>query len=103
MKGRLNLRRWAALVTALILTVVLWGSSVFVFTHLSHECTGRNCRVCHELEICVSAISVISEAIGTATAVVVSCQIINYTVLPYFAGLFLCPVSLVDLKIRMDD
>ncbi|WP_349669588.1 AraC family transcriptional regulator [Lacrimispora sp.] len=103
MKGRLNLRRWTALVVALVLTVVLWGSSVFVFTHLSHDCTGRHCRVCHELAICVSAISVISEAIGTAAVVAASFQFIKYTVLPYFAGLFLCPKSLVDLKIRMDD
>ncbi|GLB28357.1 hypothetical protein LAD12857_02800 [Lacrimispora amygdalina] len=103
MKGRFNLRQWAALVTALILTVVLWSSSFFVFTHLSHECTGRHCSVCHELEICISAISVISEAIGTAAVAAVSCQITKYTVLPYFAGRFLCPVSLVDLKIRMDN
>jgi len=103
MKGRFNLRRCAAFVMALVLTVVLWGSSVFVFTHLSHECTGRHCRVCYELEICVSAISVISEAIGTAAVVAASFQFIKYTVLPYFAELFLSPMSLVDLKIRMDN
>ncbi|WP_097002881.1 AraC family transcriptional regulator [Lacrimispora amygdalina] len=103
MKGRFNLRQWAALMTAVILTVVFFSSSFFVFTHLSHECTGSHCKVCQELEVCISAISVISEAIGTAAVVFIACQITNYRILPYIAGLFLRPVSLVDLKVRMDN
>jgi ABC-type spermidine/putrescine transport system permease subunit I len=103
MKGRLNLRRWAALVTALILAVVFLSSSIFVFTHLSHDCTGRHCRVCQEIEVCITAISVIFEAIGMAVVTTVFCHILKYTVLHYLAGLFLTPVSLVDLKIRMNN
>ncbi len=103
MKGRLNPRQWAALMTALILTVVFLGSSIFVFTHLSHDCTGRHCRVCQEIEVCISALSVIFEAIGTAAVIAVSLPIIKYSMLHYLAGLFLSPVSLVDLKIRMNN
>ena len=97
------MRQRVALLTAVVLFAVFFGSSVFLFTHLSHDCTGRNCKVCGEIEVCIQAISVISEAIGTAAAVTVLYQIIKYTTVPYRAGRFLCPLSLVDLKIRMDN
>lgn len=103
MKYFLNHRRLGALAAALLVTVVLFGSSLFVLTHLSHECTGEGCGVCSEIGTCVSALHLLSEAVGSAAAVIFAYIYVKKLITLYFAGLFLRPASLVHLKVRMDN
>lgn len=103
MKYFSNHRRIGALAAALLVTVVLTGSSLFVLTHLSHECTGEGCRVCSEIGTCVSALHLLSEAVGGGAAVIFAYIYAKKLIILYSAGLFLSPASLVRLKVRMDD
>lgn len=103
MKYFSNHRRIGALAAALLVTVVLTGSSLFVLTHLSHECIGEGCKVCSEIRTCVLALHVFSEAAGSGVAVIFAYIGVKKLIIRYFAGFFLCPASLVRLKVRKDN
>lgn len=103
MKYFSNHRRIGALAAALLVTVVLIGSSLFVLTHLSHDCTGEGCKVCSEIGTCVSALHLLSEAVGSGVAVIFAYICVKKLIITYSAGLFLRPASLVGLKVRMDN
>lgn len=96
-------RRFWSLLTALLVASVLLLSGLFIVTHGKHDCTGQDCRVCSEIKVCVSTIRVLSEAVGTGAAVVFVYIAAHKLVFSYTAGFFLCPASLVSLKIRLDD
>ena len=91
-------KRLYAFLAAFLVTAVLLLSGLFIVTHAEHDCTGEDCLVCAEIEACVCTIQLLSKAVGTGAYLVISkilslCQ----------TGLFLCPVSLVSLKIRLDN
>ena len=96
-------KRIFAFVTAFLVTAVLLLSGFFIVTHIEHECTGEDCPVCAELQECAATIRLITEAAGTG-AIVIFAYIITQKLLSLCqTGLFLRPVSLVSLKIRLDN
>ncbi|MDY3231216.1 MAG: AraC family transcriptional regulator [Clostridiaceae bacterium] len=97
-----NRRIWS-LLTALLVASVLLLSGLFIVTHGKHDCTGEDCRVCSEIKVCVSTIRILSEAVGTGAAVVFVYIAAHKLVFSYIVGFFLCPASLVSLKIRLDN
>ena len=60
--GNKRINAWLA---AFLVTAVLFLSGLFIVTHAEHICTGEDCPVCAEIEACVSAIRLLSEAVGT--------------------------------------
>ena len=59
--GNKRINAWLA---AFLVTAVLFLSGLFIITHAEHICTGEDCPVCAEIEACVSAIRLLSEAVG---------------------------------------
>jgi hypothetical protein len=92
-----------ALFLALLVAVILLFSSFFVFTHLQHDCTGEGCKVCSEIGTCIRTIHLLSEAIGCGAAVIFAYICVKNLAKSYLAGLFLCPASLVRLKVRLNN
>ncbi|MFR3728478.1 AraC family transcriptional regulator [Lacrimispora sp.] len=98
-----NRRRSTALFLALLIAAALLFSSLFVFTHLQHDCTGKGCRVCSEIGTSIRTIHLLSQAIGLGAAVIFAFICVKNLGKFYLAGLFLCPASLVRLKVRLND
>lgn len=96
-------KRICAFVTAFLVTAVLLLSGLFIVTHAEHECTGEDCPVCAELQACAATIRLITEAAGTGAVVIFAYMITQKLLLSYQSGLYLRPVSLVSLKIRLDN
>ena len=96
-------KRIFACVTAFLVTAVLLLSGFFIVTHIEHECTGEDCPVCAELQECAATIRLITEAAGTGAIVIFAYIITQKLLSSYQTGLYLCPVSLVSLKIRLDN
>lgn len=92
-----------AFVTAFLVTAVLLLSGFFIVTHTEHECTGEDCPVCAELQACAATIRLITEAAGTGAVVIFAYIITQKLLISYQTGLYMCPVSLVSLKIRLDN
>ena len=86
-----------AFVTAFLVTAVLLLSGFFIVTHTEHECTGA------ELQACAATIRLITEAAGTGAVVIFAYIITQKLLISYQTGLYMCPVSLVSLKIRLDN
>ena len=91
------------LLAAFLLTAVLLLSGLFIITHVKHECKGADCPVCAELEACALTLGLFSEALGTGAVIIFAYGIIIKFVHSYKTGCYLRPVSLVSLKIRLDD
>ena len=96
-------KRIFAFVTAFLVTAVLLLSGFFIVTHIEHECTGEDCPVCAELQECAATIRLITEAAGTGAIVIFAYIITQKLLSSHQTGLYLCPVSLVSLKIRLDN
>lgn len=103
MKCLKNYRRITALVLAVLVTVILLFSYFFVLTHLEHECTGEDCHVCAGIGACITALHVLSEAAGIGAVSIFAYISFKKLISNYYTGFFLIPVSLVDLKIRLDN
>ena len=86
-------KRIFAFVTAFLVTAVLLLSGFFI----------EDCPVCAELQECAATIRLITEAAGTGAIVIFAYIITQKLLSSYQTGLYLCPVSLVSLKIRLDN
>lgn len=96
-------KRTYILLTALHMTAVLIFSALFILTHAKHECTGDNCPVCEEIKVCADMIHVLSEAIRTGFVVFFAYMVTLKPIISDWTGPCLRPVSLVSLKIRLND
>lgn len=94
-------KRVIALLTAVVLLAVLIFSLTFVVSHLDHDCTGEDCPVCAEIGAALNVIRVISGAAACA-----ACVFLLYNLkenISLFLGRSVCLVSLIRLKIRMNN
>lgn len=96
-------KRVYAFFAAFLVTAVLLLSSLFIATHAEHGCTGDHCSVCAEIEACVCTICLLTEAVGTVAVVIFAYVFTQILLSSHLTGLSLCPVSLVSLKIRLDN
>lgn len=96
-------KRTYILLTAFHMTAVLVFSALFILTHAKHECTGDHCPVCAEIKLCVEMIHVLREAVRTGFVVFFAYMILLKPIISYMTGPCLRPVSLVSLKIRLNN
>jgi hypothetical protein len=98
-KSRKRIMAWL-LVLCLILSLAI--SALFVTTHAKHHCTGRNCAVCEQINYCFSQMEHLG---GNEAAVKSSLHIMMAFI--YFAivwaSFLTCPISLTQLKIRLNN
>lgn len=103
MERRSKKSRLLAFVLVLCMVATLALSTFFVITHISHDCTGEGCEICHQIEACVTTIHRLSE-----TGVAGAAGIFGAILLLFF--LFVAvetegrrPETLILLKVRMND
>lgn len=96
-------KRAAALAAAVFIAFILFGTSFFVLTNLEHDCPGHNCQTCQEISLCLHTLHLLSEAVGTGAMMIFACIGTGKFLLTYLAGFFLTPLSLVRLKIRLNN
>ena len=58
-----NRRIFSGLLSAFVLSVLLF-SSAFVASESDHDCSGRDCPICLELQNCVATIQLMGSALG---------------------------------------
>lgn len=103
MKYSLKHGRKTAMLVVVLITVILFGSFFYVITHGHHHCTEKDCQVCAEIQFCITSFQLLSEAFGAGAVIIFAYICLKKIILPYVSGLFLCPVSLVRLKVRLDN
>ena len=63
-KNRSRAVIWILLV---MLSLVIFCSSVFIITHADHDCSGENCSVCTELAECCKNLNTLGAALISGT------------------------------------
>ena len=93
--------RFAAVLMCVILTAVILLSSFYIVEEAHHDCTGQNCPICHEIQLCVQFLNTVG---GAAIIVVVAFFTVRefLIVLPLFDHV--CQNNtLVSLKVKLSD
>lgn len=94
-------RRIAAMAMCLWLLLVMFFSTVYIIREADHNCTGENCPICHEIQICRQILN----TVGTAAlgAAVVSFASVFLTVLAPVHRRESAAVTLISLKVKLSD
>ena len=53
---------------AAVLTVVMLSSAVYIAAEADHDCSGENCAICHQINVCENLLRVLGFA-GVAAAI----------------------------------
>lgn len=92
--------RLTAALTALIIMLVIFCSSVFIIEHIDHDCTGSDCAVCMELTQFRSNLHILGTAVSPVSVAAV--LIIMVTELTLSVRTALCSSStLITLKVEL--
>ena len=95
-----NLRLITRLLAA-VLAAVMLPSSGFIAVEASHDCSGEDCAICHQLQFCENLL----KSIGLAGAAAVFAAAVRYApcrVIPSCAEL-VRTFTLVSLKVKLSD
>ena len=84
-------KRWLTGVLAAVLAFVMLSSVVYIAVQSNHDCTGKDCAVCHHITACEHA-AVIPLAVT---------RIMHRVIL--LCSEFVCTFTLVSLKVKLSD
>ncbi|MEA4964636.1 MAG: AraC family transcriptional regulator [Oscillospiraceae bacterium] len=94
-------RRIAAFVCCLLFCFVMAFSAFFLAAEADHDCTGADCPICAEMQVCANLLH---------TAALVAAALVVCAIFLAFSGLLSCaydaklgPFTLVSLKIKLSD
>lgn len=96
MKNRTRLTA-IILSTIIILSVLL--CLAYVTENINHECSGNDCNVCHNIELCERALSQVGLCIFHVISIVPVITIIS--MLPCVLNRFLTHITLITLKVQL--
>lgn len=60
------LRRQCSLLLCLLLFALFLLTSVFIFAHAEHDCTGEDCVICQQIALCTHHFHTICTKAGTS-------------------------------------
>jgi hypothetical protein len=101
MKAGNNNKILAAIICVLIVFTIL-SATGFAFLHGEHECRGIHCAVCDRLNDLANASKGLGDGIDAFfTALLISAAFLK--ALPKLFGKRLSVISLISLKVRMDN
>jgi hypothetical protein len=90
-----------ALLATLLATA--WLAEGYAATHLRHRCTGENCTVCTRLAVCLQAVEKTGDATVGSGVSFERTLFYPAAALCLSGAALLCPLSLLTLKIRLNN
>ncbi len=94
-------RRIAAMAMCLWLLLVMFFSTAYIIREADHNCTGENCPICHQIQICRQILN----TVGTAAfgAAVFSLASVFLTAPTPVHRRESAAVTLISLKVKLSD
>lgn len=86
---------------AAVLAAVMLSSAVYIAVEANHTCSGEDCAICHQLQVCENLL----KSIGLVDAAAVFAAAVGYalcSVIPSCAELVRTS-TLVSLKVKLSD
>ena len=86
---------------AAVLAAVMLSSAVYIAVEANHDCTGVDCAICHQINVCVNLLKSIGLAVSAAATVAAILYILCRIIPPCteVARTF----TLVSLKVKLSD
>jgi len=96
-----NLKNKIAFCMAILILFVIFNAEIFIIKNIHHNCSGKNCPICEEIQIAEAMIQQFGSAVPTVMFLIVFvifiAEIISIT---NQVILFSTPV---EMKVRMND
>ena len=86
---------------AAVLAAVMLSSAIYIAVEANHTCSGEDCAICHQLQVCENLL----KSIGLVDAAAVFAATVRYAlcrVIPSCAELVRTS-TLVSLKVKLSD
>jgi hypothetical protein len=94
-------RKRAAAFLALLLTIVLFSSMLFLGAEAHHECSGEDCPICLEMQSCENLLRSIVILAGSILLTALLCRFAS--ALHTAENTELAPITLVSLKVKLSN
>lgn len=94
-------KKIAAILLAVAVLLVVLYSALFIAAETNHDCTGENCPICYQINVCQNALKNLSSAVCTAilTAAFIHTLCKNILICRNFVQNY----TLVSLKVKLSD
>ena len=93
--------RFMVRLLAVVLAVVMLSSAIYLAVEADHDCSGEDCAICHQLQVCENLLKSIGFA-GAAAVFAAAVRYTPYSVIPSCAEL-VRTFTLVSLKVKLSD
>ena len=93
--------RFMVRLLAVVLAVAMLSSAVYIAVEANHNCSGEDCAICHQLQVCENLLKSIGLA-GAAAIFAAAVRYAPYSVIPSCAEL-VRTFTLVSLKVKLSD
>lgn len=94
-------RRIAAMAMCLALLFAMFFSTAYIIRETNHNCTGENCPICHEIQICQQILNTVGTAVlGAAVFSFMPVFLITLTSAHRREA---AAVTLISLKVKLSD
>ena len=89
------------LLAAVVLAVVMLSSAVYIAVEADHDCSGEDCAICHQLQVCENLL----KSIGLAGAAAVFAAAVRYALCRIISSCaeLVRTFTLVSLKVKLSD
>lgn len=94
-----NKSRLTAIILSLIIILSILFSVIYITGNINHECSGNNCNVCHNIEICEQVINQIGLSFFYVIKILPVITIIG--LLYCCLNRFLTHITLITLKVQL--
>lgn len=86
---------------AAVLAAVMLSSAIYIAVEANHTCSGEDCAICHQLQVCENLLKSIG-LVGAAAVFVATVRYALCRVIPSCAELVRTS-TLVSLKVKLSD
>ena len=94
-------KRWLTGVLAAVLAFVMLSSVVYIAVQSNHDCTGKDCAVCHHITACEHLLKSFGMASAAEVIPLAVTRIMHRVIL--LCSEFVCTFTLVSLKVKLSN
>ena len=94
-------KRFAAVIMCIMLVLSIFTASFYIVSRAHHECTGQDCPICHEIQLCVQFLNTVGGAVILSAVVLFTVHEILIVLMSF---VHVCQNNtLVSLKVKLSD
>ena len=94
-------KRFAAVIMCIMLVLSIFTAYFYIVSRAHHECTGQDCPICHEIQLCIQMLNTACGAVVIAAVTLLT--VFKTSLMRACMGLNDRRATLVSLKVKLSD